>query len=315
MKPDDLNFRHLLYFWAVAKEGSITRAAERLGLSVQAISTQLGQLERQLGQALLAPQGRSLALTDAGRTALTYADQIFQAGDGLRRALAEPAASRPKLSVGVTDAVPKLVAFHLLEGVLRPPLAVRLECIEGEFEHLLGELALNRLDLVVADRSAPQRANLRFHSRLLGRVPMALYGTEALCRTYAADFPRCLTGAPLLLPSRSDPLRGVIDAWFEAEDLRPSVIGEFTDSALLKTFGRAGLGLFPAPAPMQADILAQFGARPVGMLRGVSESWYAIASHRRVQHPAVAHILESGAVPLGDQEPSTSGEAVAPRKR
>jgi LysR family transcriptional activator of nhaA len=294
MKPDDLNFRHLLYFWAVAKEGSITRAADRLGLSVQAISTQLGQLERQLGQALLAPQGRSLKLTEAGRTALAHAEQIFEAGDKLLNALAEPGVARPRLAVGITDAVPKLVAFHLLEAALRPPLAVRLECSEGDFERLLGDLAVNRLDLVIADRSAPQRANLRLHSHPLGKAEIAWYGTPALHKAHGRHFPQSLAGAPLLLPARSNPLRGAIDAWFEALDLHPQIIGEFSDSALLKTFGRAGLGLFPAPADMQADILAQFGAKPLGRLDGVRESWYAIAAQRRVQHPAVAAIMAHG---------------------
>lgn len=296
MKPDDLNFRHLLYFWAVAKEGSVTRAAERLGLSAQAVSTQLGQLDRQLGQALLAPRGRSLALTDAGRIALAYADQIFQTADKLRDALAEPSAARVRLAVGITDAVPKLIAFHVLENVLSPPLRVRLECIENEFDHLLDELAVNRLDLVLADRSAPQRANLRLHSKLLGNVAVALYGTKALQREYARNFPDCLRGAPLLLPARSDPLRASIDGWFEAHDIQPQVIADFTDSALLKTFGRAGIGLFPAPLNMADDIRAQFGAVPVGELTGVSESWYAIAAQKRLQHPAVAQILATGAL-------------------
>jgi len=294
MRPDDLNYRHLLYFWAVAKEGSITRAAERLGLSVQTISTQLGLLERQLGQALFVPQGRSLMLTEAGRTALVHAEQIFQAGEKLRQALAEPAHTRPRFSVGVTDAVPKLIAFRLLESVLRPPLTVRLECIEGEFEHLLGELALNRLDLVIADRSAPQRANLKLHSHLLGNVGISLFGSEELCQRYGKGFPQRLDGAPFLLPVRSDPLRGAIDAWLETRDIRPDIVGEFSDSALLKTFGRAGLGLFPAPAAMHTDILAQFGARPLGPLQGVSESWYAISTHKRMPHPAVAIIQASG---------------------
>lgn len=297
MKPDDLNFRHLLYFWAVAKEGSITRAAERLGLSVQAVSTQLGQLERQLGQALLAPQGRSLKLTEAGRTVLAHAEQIFQIGDKLLRTLAEPGIARPRLAVGITDAVPKLVAFHLLAGMLQPPLAVRIECIEGDFERLLGDLAVNRLDLVVADRSAPQQANLRLHSQPLGSVEIALFGTPVLHKAHAKRFPHSLEGAPVLLPARSNPLRGAIDAWFESLDLHPVLIGEFSDSALLKTFGRAGLGLFPAPVSMQADILAQFEAKPLGKLDGVKESWYAIAAQRRIQHPAVAAILAQGLPP------------------
>lgn len=294
MKPDDLNYRHLLYFWAVAKEGSITRAAERLGLSVQTISTQLTLLERQLGQALFAPQGRLLILTEAGRTALVYAEQIFQIGGKLREALAESAFNRPRFSVGVTDAVPKLISFRLLESLLQPPLKLRLECIEGEFEHLLGELALNRLDLVVADRSAPQRANLKLDSHLLGNVGISLFGSVDLCDRYGQEFPRHLDGAPLLLPTRSDPLRGAIDAWFEAHDLRPEIVGEFSDSALLKTFGRAGLGLFPAPAAMQADILAQFQSQPLGALQGVSESWYAISTYKRLPHPAVAVVRDAG---------------------
>ncbi len=294
MTPDDLNYRHLLYFWAVAKEGSITRAGERLGLSVQTISTQLGQLERQLGQALLAPQGRSLVLTAAGRTALAYAEQIFQLGDKMREALADSQTTRPRLAVGVTDAVPKLVAFRLLENVLQPPLSVRLECIEGDFESLLGELALNRLDLVIADQSAPHRANLKLHSHLLANVEIALYAGTALYEIYTPDFPARLNDAPLLLPSHGDPLRSAIDAWFAARDLRPQVVGEFSDSALLKTFGRAGLGLFPAPTGMQEDIAAQFDAMPVGTLHGVSESWYAISTQRRLPHPAIAHIQAAG---------------------
>lgn len=294
MKPEDLNYRHLLYFWAVAKEGSITRAAERLGLSAQTISTQLGQLERQLGQALFAPRGRSLVLTDAGRTALVHADQIFEIGGKLRQALAESGHARPRFSVGVTEAVPKLITFRLLESVLQPPLSVRLECIEGEFEHLLGELALKRLDLVVADRSAPQGANFKLHSHLLGNLGISLFGGVDLCRRYGRNFPQSIDGAPLLLPARSDPLRSAIDAWIEANEIRPEIVGEFSDSALLKTFGRAGLGLFPAPAAMHADILSQFGAKPLGPLQGVNESWYAISTPRRVQHPAVAIIQAAG---------------------
>lgn len=290
MTPGDLNYRHLLYFWAVATEGSITRAANRLSLSAQAVSTQLGMLERQLGQALFAPAGRSLVLTEAGRTALGYAEQIFRLGGRLREALANGQATRARLAVGITDAVPKLVGFHLLEGALAPPHSLRLECVEGDFDHLLGELALNRLDLVIADRSAPQRANLKLHSQLLGVDGTALYGVPALHRRYAKGFPACIEGAPVLLPARGDPLRAAIDAWFENHELRPEVVGEFSDSALLKTFGRAGCGLFPASAMMRGDIKAQFNAQPVGELDGVRENWYAISLQRRIPHPVIATI-------------------------
>ena len=298
MRPDELNYRHLLYFWAVAKEGSITRAAKRLGLSVQTISTQLGQLEQQLGQALLAPQGRTLALTDAGRIALVHAEQIFLAGEQLRQALAEPQQRRPRLAVGITDAVPKLVTFRVLEGVLQPPLDGRLACVEGEFEHLLGELALNRLDLVIADRSAPQRANLKLQSHPLGELDIALFGAPELAERYAPGFPHSLEAAPLLLPARSDPLRGALDAWFDGQRLHPDIVGEFTDSALLKTFGRAGRGLYPAPLALQDEVAVQFRGVPVGLLRGVSERWYAICTPRRVPHPAVTQILATGSQSL-----------------
>lgn len=296
MTPNDLNFRHLLYFWAVAKEGSITRAADRLGLSVQAISTQLSQLEKQLGHALFAPEGRSLKLTDSGRTALTYADVIFQTGERMREALADAGSARARFAVGITDAVPKLVAFRVLKEVLQPPFSLRLECCEGDFESLLGDLALNRLDMVIADRSAPERANLRFRSRLLGDVEIAFYARTDLYPAYVENFPHSLSGAPVLLPARSDPLRQAIDTWLAQHDLRPVVVGEFTDSALLKTFARAGLGLFAAPALMAADLLEQYGAHPLGVLPGVRESWYAIANVR-LQHPAAAHILSHGLPP------------------
>ena len=274
----------MLYFWAVAKEGSITRAGERLGLSVQTISTQLSLLERQLGQALFAPQGRSLVLTESGRTVLVYAEQIFQIGGKLLQAVAENAHTRPRFSVGITDAVPKLIAFRLMEIVLQPPLKLRLECIEGDFEHLLGELALNRLDLVIADRSAPQRANLKLDSHLLGNVGISLFGSAALCDQFGKAFPQQLDGAPMLLPARNNPLRGAIDAWLESHEICPEIVGEFS----------GGLGLFPAPAAMHADILTQFQAHPLGPLQGVSESWYAISTHKRVPHPAIQIIENLG---------------------
>ncbi|MBN8442801.1 MAG: LysR family transcriptional regulator [Thauera sp.] len=295
MTPNDLNFRHLLYFWAVAKEGSITRAAARLNLSVQTISTQLSLLESQLGRTLFAPQGRSLGLTDAGRIVLGHAEQIFQLADKLRHALAESRNPRPRLAVGLTDTVPKVVAFRLLEGVLRPPLEVRLECSEGHFEYLLGELALNRLDLMLADQPAPQRANLRLQSELLGEAEIDLFATSPLRERYADDFPAQLTGAPILLPARGNPLRNTLDAWLEARNLQPVVVGEFSDSALMKTFARAGLGLFPAPANMRDEIADQYDAQPVGTVAGVRQGWHAISAQRRIPHPALAAIVAASA--------------------
>jgi len=300
MSPHALNFRHLLYFWAVAKEGSITRAAQRLGLSAQTISTQLGLLEQQIGQALLAPQGRSLELTDAGRTALGYAEEIFRLGDKLVSALSEPQAMRPRFAVGITDAVPKLVAFEMLKGVIGAPLSLRLECVEGDLDKLLAELALNRIDLVIADRPAPQRANLRLQTHPLLAGGVDLYATDALHAACAAGFPHSLEGAPLLLPARDVPLRIALDAWFDAHEIRPLVVGEFTDSALLKTFGRAGAGVFPAPSGMRRLVAEQYDARPLGTLAGVRETWHAISAHRRIPHPGVAAVLAEVHPAAGD---------------
>lgn len=297
MAPDDLNFRHLLYFWSVAKEGSVTRAAERLDLSVQAVSTQLGLLERQLGQALFAPQGRSLILTEAGRVALQYAERIFHLGDLLVDDLRSLRDLRPRFAVGIAETVPKLVAFRLLAPLLRPPLAVRLECCEGEIGHLLGELQLNRLDLVIADQSAPRRANQKLEDFRLGEMAVDLFGVEALHAAWCADFPNRIEGAPLLLPARTHPMRDALDHWFVSRGIRPEVVGEFTDSALLKTFGSGGLGLFPAPAGLAAEIHRAYDASSLGTLQGVRESWYGVVVPRRIQHPAILALRE-GVQPL-----------------
>ncbi len=293
MRPNDLNFRHLLYFWAVAREGSITRAAETLGLSAQAISTQLSQLEVQLGHALLVPSGRGLTPSESGRLVLGYADQIFQLGTELREALATAQAPQRRLAVGLTDAIPKLVAFRLLETTLDPAEDCRLSCREGELDDLIADLALHRLDLVLSHRPVASSANLKVYTHALGHLGIALYGSEALCREYAEDFPRRLDRAPLLLPMPDNPLRPAIEEWFRDKGLTVRVRAEFSDSALQKTFGRAGVGLFPAPAVLREDLLRQFGAHQIGILDDVSEAFFAISTQRRIQHPALQAILAS----------------------
>ena len=295
MRPNDLNFRHLLYFWAVAREGSITRAAETLGLSVQAISTQLSQLEAQLGQVLLVPRGRGLTPSEAGRLVLGYAEQIFQLGTELKDALATAQAPQRRLAVGLTDAIPKLVAFRLLEVTLHPPVDCRLSCREGELDDLITDLALHRLDLVLAHRPVAPSANLKVYSHALGNLGMALYGSEILWQQYKENFPHQLGHAPLLLPMPENPLRPAIEEWFRKRSLALHVTAEFSDSALLKTFGRAGVGLFPAPSALSEELWAQYGVRQIGVLDGVSEACFAISTERRIQHPALQAILDSAA--------------------
>ncbi len=292
MKTGQLNYRHLHYFWIAAQEGSFTRAAERLGLAVQTVSAQISLLEQSLGTALLTSHERRLVPTEAGRVALAHADRIFQLGEQLQDALAQDEASPSlRLVVGISDVLPKLIAYRLIEAALHLPEKLRLVCHEGGFDSLVADLALHKLDVVLTDRPAAAHASLRVYNHPLGDCRIALFGTPALAERYRPGFPAGLAGAPLLLPTRNNALRNRIDQWFAANGIRPDIVGEFADGALLKTFGRAGLGLFPAPSALEADIAAQFGAVPVGELPEVKEQYYAISNERRIRHPAVEAIL------------------------
>lgn len=283
-----LNYKHLHYFWVVAQEGSITRAAERLGLAVQTISGQLSLLERQLGKALFNSQGRGLVLSDAGRVALGFADQIFQLGDALVEAVqTSDSESTLRLRAGISDGIPKLLAYRLLSSVTSMPVDIRLICDEGEFETLLAELALHRLDVVLTDRAAPVGGNLKVFSTRLGDFENGLFGTPDLVERYQSGFPQSLNGAPMLLPTRHNALRSRIDRWLESAGIRPKIVGEFEDSALLNTFGRGGLGIFPAPLVLAEQIENQLNARALGPMIGVREQIYAISNERRIRHPAI----------------------------
>ena len=296
-----LNHRHLHYFWVVAKEGGLSRAAARLGVAVQTISSQLKELEQTLGTALFTQEGRRLVLTEAGRTTLHYADQIFLLGAQLQETLqAQGEAHRLRLTVGISDALPKLIAYRLLEAALHLPQGLRLICQEGEFDELLADLALHKLDVVLTDRPAGSRPNLRVFSHPVGECRIGFYATPALADRLGPGFPASLEGAPLLLPTRDTALRSRIDAWLSARNLHPDVVGEFEDSALLMTFGRSGLGLFPAPSLLAANLAEQFGAQAVGEMEDVREQYYAISNERRIRHPAVEAIrLGAAALELG----------------
>lgn len=283
-----LNYKHLHYFWVVAQEGSITRAADRLGVAVQTISGQLSILERQLGKALFNSQGRGLVLSEAGRMALGFADQIFQLGDALVDAVqSSDSESTLRLRAGISDGIPKLLAYRLLSKVTDMPADVRLICDEGEFETLLADLALHRLDVVLTDRAAPVGANLKVFSIRLGDFATGLFGAPKLIERYRAGFPLSLDGAPMLLPTRHNALRNRIDRWLESTGVHPKIVGEFEDSALLNTFGRGGLGIFPAPLVLATDIESQLNAQRLGAMPGVSEQIYAISNERRIRHPAI----------------------------
>ena len=297
MQLAGLNFRHLYYFWVVVQEGSITRAAERLGVAVQTISSQLGLLDRALGTSLLAPQGRRLLPTAAGQRALVYADQIFLLGAQLQQALAHGENDALPFRIGISNSLPKLLAYRLLEPMLQLAQPIRLVCHEGQFEPLLADLALHKLDVVLADRPASASTSLRVFSHALGEHELLLFGMPALAARYRSGFPASLHGAPLLLPTRNNTLRARIEQWLDGHGLQPQVLGEFEDNALLNTFGRSGLGMFCGPAGIADEVGAQFGAEVVGALTGVRESVYAVSSQRKISHPALAAILAGAHAP------------------
>jgi LysR family transcriptional activator of nhaA len=287
----DLNFRHLYYFWVVAKEGGITRAAERLGLAVQTISSQLTLLEQSLGKTLFSQQGRRLLLTEAGRLAMTYADQIFLLGTQMQEAVNEADSGRVRLAVGISDSLPKLSAYRMLEEAMHIDRKVRLVCYEDQFEALLADLALHKLDVVLTDREVQPGSALKVFSHQLFESEMLVVGAPELAANVGKDFPGNLNGAPFLLPTRNNALRGKIDEWFVQHQVKPDVVGEFEDNALLNTFGRRGLGLFFAPAALALEIEEQYGAVQVGAVPGVREQFYVISNERKIKHPAVEAIL------------------------
>lgn len=286
------NYKHLYYFWVVAKEGGISRAADKLDMAVQTVSAQVRELERSLGYALLKPAGRGLVLTEAGLAAMQQADLIFQLGESLpsrvRDAVSSPTV---RLAIGICDGLPKLVVHRLLLPVIAEP-NLRLLCHEGELNDLLGDLALHRLDVVLSDRPAPVNPNIKLYTHALGSSAIAWYGTAAMAEAAGKDFPHSLANVPLLLPTAHTAVRARLDQWFERQSIRPRIVGEFEDSALLKTFGANGMGVFPAAEWAHDDLLAHFAVQRLGACEGVTEHFFAIGTEKKVQHPLVQRLLQ-----------------------
>ena len=288
------NYRHLYYFWVVAKEGGMSRAATRLDMAIQTVSAQVRELERDLGCQLLKPAGRGLALTEAGVVALQQAEQIFQLGESLPelvRGAAQVQAVR--LTVGIADGLPKLVVQRLLQPVLATP-GLRLVCHEGEMADLLADLALHRMDVVLSDHPAPFNPHLKVHNHPLGASAMGWYAAPYWWEQAQDGFPASLNRVPVLLPTTHSTVRRPLDQWLIQHRLRPRVVGEFEDSALLETFGGSGLGVLPAALSVQDDLLQRHQARLLGPCEGVEDHYYAISTERRVKHPVVQQLLARG---------------------
>ena len=285
------NYRHLYYFWVVAKEGGMVRGAERLGMAVQTVSTQVRELERSLGFALLKPAGRGLALTEAGLATMRQAEQIFQLGEQLPAAVRDAVGSPAvRLNLGVCDTLPKLAVRLLMQPVMQTP-GLRLLCHEDKFDDLLGALALHRLDVVLADRPAPPNPNLKVYSHSLGSSTLAWYAPPAWTEAARRDFPQSLAKVPVLLPSGHAAVRTALELWFERLAIRPNVVGEFEDSALLKTFGASGMGVFPAAELVHDELVSRYGVEQVGACEGATEHFFAIAADKKVLHPLVQKLL------------------------
>lgn len=290
-----LNYRHLHHFWATAKAGGVVRAGEQLHISPQTLSAQIKQLEDALGCALFQKSGRNLELTTEGRTALFFADQIFVLGSELEAALGgQRGGSRMRhFRVGIADAVPKPIAYRLIEPALAIDEPVRLSCHEGPFRDLLGQLSVHRLDLVIANEPMGRRTSVKAFNHPLGTTTMAFFAAPALAPRIAADFPASLDGAPLLYQSQASVMRQRFDLWLTERGLHPKLIGEFDDAALMKAFGGEGRGVFLAPTAVEAETCRQYGVDVVGHADDLIEEYYGISVERRVSHPCVVAITQA----------------------
>lgn len=290
-----LNYHHLLYFWTVAREGTVRRAADRLRLAQPTVSAQIRALEHSLGERLFDKQGRGLALTDVGRTVYQYADEIFALGREMVDTVKDrPTGRQGRLSVGVSDVVPKLVAYRVIAPALAMPGAPRVFCREGKPDRLFADLAVHGLDLVLTDAPVPPGLRVKVFTHAVAESGVTFFAAPAVAGTLNGRFPKLLDGAPMLLPSDTSALRRPLEQWFDACGVRPAIVGEFDDSALMKAFGESGAGVFAAPSMVEKEVLRS-GLRVLGRAREVRERFYAVVAERKVTNPAVKEIVSGQA--------------------
>lgn len=289
--PAPLNYHHLRYFWAVARSGSITQACRELNLTQPAVSAQLRTFQRAIGEQLFTRSGRGLVLTDIGQVVFRYADEIFRVGVELQETLAgRPSGLPPRFTVGMTESMPKLLAYKLLEPALHLPRGVRLTLREDRLRALLPELVVHALDLVISDEPVSPSANVRAYNHLLGECGITFFAARGQAARYRRGFPRSLHMAPMVAPPDHTALRRSLDAWFSRQDVRPAIVAEIEDSAVLKVFGQSGTGFFAAPSAVEAEVHRQYEVEVIRRVQEVRERFYAISVERKVHHPAVMAI-------------------------
>ena len=290
---DWLNYHHLLYFWTAAREGSVTRAAERLLLAQPTVSGQIRKLEETIGRDLFDRSGRELVLTETGQLVYTYAERIFSVGEELIDLLRRGSGTgATQLRIGVSDALPKLVACAIIEPALQSDAPPRVICHEDKAERLLAELAVHGFDIVLSDSPIGPTVKVRAFNHALGECGVSFFGVASLAAAVRDDFPAALNEVPLLLPTGTTMLRRSLDRWFEANEIRPRIAGEFEDSALLKVFGQRGAGVFPAPAIVRNEIVRQYRVKLIETVEDVREQFYAITLERTLKNPLVAAICD-----------------------
>ncbi|MEY2699862.1 MAG: hypothetical protein RIQ52_617 [Pseudomonadota bacterium] len=288
-----INYHHLYYFWTVVNTGGIARASEKLYLTQPTISAQIAQFEQTIGHSLFERTGRSLLLTDTGRDVFEYADEIFSIGRELVQYLSGRTSGKGyRLNVGIADNLPKLLVMELLKPAFQLPVPVRLNCHEDKPERLLSELALHAIDLVLTTGPLAFKPAAGVFGHFVAESPIVVFGTTELALQYRSQFPESLNGAPFLMPAGHPGLRQDLDLWCETNGIWPEIRAEIADSALLKTFGGEGIGLFMAPSIVENVVCRQYGVETVGRIDDICEKFYLYTAHRKVNHPALNAILE-----------------------
>ncbi len=286
-----LNYHHLRYFWVVAKEGGLRKAAEKLHVSQPTISVQIAALEGVLEEKLFRRGGRALALTEAGHRVLSYAEEIFSLGEQLLDvARQQPSARLLRVHIGITDSLPKLLSYEIIKPIFRLEQPVQAVCREGKAADLLGQLAAHRLDIVLADEAAPSSLPIKVFNHLLGECGVTFCAERKLAATLKRKFPKSLNDAPVLLPTSNTALRQSLEKWFQAEDLRPRLMAEFDDAALMKIAAVEGLGFFPLPTLVVKEAVVRYGFQIIGRTEDCRQQFYAISAERKLTHPAVLAI-------------------------
>ena len=295
--PGSINYKHLHYFWTVAKEGSIAAASELLHITPQTISGQLSILEETLGDKLFQREGRGLVLSEKGKIVLSYADEIFNLGQELQEVLrGTTIKGQIEFIVGILDCIPKTIAYLLLRPALQSEHDISIVCNEGSMEQILSDLAVHKLDMILTDTPLSSSFHIKAYNHFLGESGISFFANPELANDYIEQFPNSLNDAPFLMPTASSTIRRSIDQWLDEQEIYPKIIGEFDDSALLKVFGQAGVGVFFMPTVIENEVSKQFNVNIIGRTDKVKQQFYAISAERKIKHPAIAAIYDSAKV-------------------